>query len=324
MKNQAPTKDQEGFSLLMVMATILMLEIICLFLAQTRGTQATIASNRIEHLKARYLAEAGMAHGLWRIQNDPAWRTDMNNLSLGEGTYTVSFVEDTPQQEIVITSQSIAQGVTLTSRRVLHWLTIQPPSGSDPKEMDTYLEEGSSTAVRDTSTELLLDSESSAGTRRCRTLVRFNLWKYAIPVDASIISSSFSMYLFSPANSADFINKGIVSDTYRIHRVTRDWYDHETCWAYRNKNWGWLWSSPGGDFDVTSEDSCNFSAVGWYTWRIPDMIRYWMKYPDQNYGFIIETDPRSGNNECKFYSSESSQLNYRPRLTIYYLDSRDS
>ncbi len=306
--------------MLMVMVTILMLEIICIFFAQTRGLQTRIAANRVERLKTFYLAEAGIAHGLWRIQEDPNWRFPMDGLALGEGAYSVSFAENAPNRQIIISSRSTVRGMTSAATRTVHWLMIQPPHGSDIEEADTYLKEDDKNGVKDDKNELMLDSENN---KRLRTLVRFNPGKYPFPPEFSVIAGRFSMYLYQPDKDDDFINKGIVNDSYRIHRVTNEWWPHETAWDYRNKDLHLFWTTPGGDFDPNDvEDSVTFKTMGWKSWKVTRMTRYWIENPLQNYGFIIEADTLDDNNECKFYSSKSDQVTLRPKLTIYYLDAR--
>ncbi len=322
---KAPHPDQAGFALIMVMSSVLVLEIICLFLNQARGTQAVISSHRAEKLKSVYLAKAGVAHGLWRIQEDPNWRTQMNNLSLGDGAYTVSFTEDPNRPRIGISSQSQVGGIKSSAARTVHYLTIQPEQSADYWEADTYLQEGDIILVNDEKKELKLDTESGGGTKRCRTLAKYNLKKYSLPNKASVIAARFSMYLYDPDEESDFVTDGIINDVYRIHRVTNSWEPHETCWKYRNKNLNQQWSAPagGGDFDPNSEDSLTFSCMGWKTWSITYMTRYWMKYPGQNHGFIIEANARTGNNECRFRSSNNDLgQSFCPKLDIYYLDAR--
>ncbi|MEW6380611.1 MAG: DNRLRE domain-containing protein [bacterium] len=309
-------RNKSGFALVMVMVTVLILELICFFLAQVRGVQTTIAFNRTQKLKSLYLAQAGLAHGLWQLQKDPDWRTQMTNIPLGGGTYTVSLSEDAPHQKILVTSQAAISETRSSAQRTVYWLTIQPPYTSDTQEADTYLKEGSPDSVYDDKAELLLDSEAAGG-KRCRTLVRFNFSKRSIPPDARIVSSFFSMYLYDPPDG------GFIPDVYRIHRVTQDWVPHETTWKERNKNTHLVWSTPGGAFDPGYEDSKIFTALGWQKWRTTGLTRYWMKYPAQNYGFILETDIREGNNEYTFRSSSySDNPTLRPKLTVYYLDSR--
>jgi len=133
--------DQSGFALIMVMSSVLVLEIICLFLNQARGTQAIIASHRGEKLKSWYLAKAGVAHGLWRIQEDPDWRTQMSNLPLGDGAYTVSFTDDPSRPRILISSQSQVGGIQSSTTRTVHCFILQPTHSTDYWEADTYIKE---------------------------------------------------------------------------------------------------------------------------------------------------------------------------------------
>jgi len=304
----------------MVMVSILILEIVCFFLTQSRGIQTMMVSNRTKKLKALYLAEAGLAHGLWRLQKDPAWRTQMTSLSLGDGSYTVSFTEDTANRLISVNCQSAAQGTKSSARRTVSWVIIQPKSSGTFKGEDTYLVEGKPNDIEESKNpgQLWLDSESGAGTKRCRTLVRFDLIKYPLPSDAKVIASRFSLYLFG-AFSPDLSKWP--GDSYRIHRVTSQWVESAATW--NNRASLTPWTSAGGDFDAGYEDSRVFTSFGWQTWRATDLTRYWMNNPSQNYGLILETSPRNGNYEFYFHSSANTiDPALSPKLTVYYLDSR--
>lgn len=251
----------------------------------------------------------------------------MTNLPLGDGAYTVSFTEDPNRPRIYISSQAQVGGIQSSTARTVHWMIIQPDHSWDYWEADTYVQEGKLNDIYDDKNELLLDSEE-ASNARCRTLAKYNLKKYSLPNMASIVAARFSMYLFSPDKDDDFVIDGIINDVYRIHRVTNSWEPHQTSWKYRNKFFGIPWSTWGGDFDPNFEDSLTFSTMGWKTWSITTMTRYWMEYPSQNHGFIIGVaNTRPGNNEVKFYSSQENKFDadgnsLKPKVALYYLDAR--
>ncbi|MGA1870133.1 MAG: DNRLRE domain-containing protein [bacterium] len=321
------TDNNRGIALVMIMGMVLILEVICLSLSQVRSSGTTIAHNRILQLKALYCAEAGIAHELWRIQEDSNWRFAPADHTLGDGSYTISFSENTAQEKIIITCNARVKGVTSSARRTVRMLTIQPhhTAGGVEDDEDTYIKEGKPDDAQDYKEELLLDTENSGGTYRCRTLVKFALHKYPLPQDAVIVSSLFSMYLVKPFFLLDFIVFGIINDSYRIHKITQEWRAHETTWNHRNKDEDLKWESPGGDFDPAYEDSRNFKNRGWQSWRVTSMTRSWLNDPDKNYGFIIEATGRPNNNECKFISSdeEDGDSYFKvPKLTIYYIDTR--
>lgn len=319
---KAPLIDQSGFALIMVMSSVLALEIICLFLNQARGTQAVISFHRGKKLKSCYLAKAGVAHGLWKIQEDPDWRTQMSNLPLGDGAYTVSFTEDPNNRpRIGISSQSQVGGIQSSTTRTVHWLILQPEHDPNFWEADTYIKQDNKTEVNDEKNELKLKSEED---KRIRTLAKYNLKKCPLPNKAPIVGAFFSMYLDEPKNDSDFVSRNIINDVYRIHRVTASWVPHETSWKYRNDEdeWG------GGAFDPNFDDGIKFSCIGWKTWKLSTMARYWMERPDENHGFIIECDaPGDKNDEVKFHSSRAGDVDaeensLRPKLALYYLDAR--
>ncbi|MEW5801003.1 MAG: DNRLRE domain-containing protein [bacterium] len=309
--------EQSGFALAMVLVTVFILEMVCFFLAQSRGIQTMMAFNRIKKVKALYLAEAGLAHGLWQLAQDPNWRAQMTDLSLGDGSYTVSFTEDIPRHCVSIDSRAVAQGTKSSAGRNVFWLTIQPQSSGIFRGEDTYIsDEHEDDKYEDNEPKrLMLDSETN---KLYRTLVRFDLGKYPLPADAAIVSSRFSLYLFK-GPSDDPLNWPQVS--YRLHRITNRWIDLETTW--RNRYNYHPWAAPGGDFNAGSEDSRTFTDLGWQTWHATGLTRFWMKYPSSNYGLILEASSQSGNYEYRFHSSaNTTNPALSPKLTVYYLDWR--
>jgi len=136
------------------------------------------------------------------------------------------------------------------------------------------------------------------------------------------------MYLFAPDKDADFVNRDIINDVYRIHRVTNSWVPHETSWKSRNDDDEIEWSPWGAEFDSTFDDSQTFSCKGWKTWSITTMTRYWVEHPAENYGFLIECNVEDDNNdEVKFHSSHENKFDpegksTKPKLALYYLDAR--
>ncbi|MGA1823223.1 MAG: DNRLRE domain-containing protein [bacterium] len=312
-------KDNSGLALLMVMATILILETTCLLLYNSKSTSATITNNRILQLKALYCAEAGIAHELWRIQEDPNWRSKPAEHMLGDGSYTISFSEDEAQKEIVITSNALVQGSESTARRTVHYLTIQLDASGDFAGEDTYIEMDHAGDNRDADDKLVLSSEKF---KEDNTLVRFPIDKYPLPPPASvhIIASSFSLYLFDMHNNTN-------NDIFQLYRVTNDWDDGIATWLIRDD--AHSWDTFGGDYDhneVIDSRTLDENAIEgeWQTWRIAPLIRDWIKNPSANYGLIIARKAVIADGK-KFYfynSHYDASPNLAPRLTIYYLDER--
>ena len=80
----------------------------------TEVLQFSALRNTIDYDRARYLAEAGIAHALAELEQDILWRDGFGDTEfpIGSGsTYSVS-VQDGPSSTIIVTATGISGSIT--------------------------------------------------------------------------------------------------------------------------------------------------------------------------------------------------------------------
>ena len=78
MGNDAPRpaiRGQRGFVLLVTLMCLLFLATVGLALNRSAGVQARIGTNRVRAMQVRFGLEAGIEDAVWRLRQNPAWRT---------------------------------------------------------------------------------------------------------------------------------------------------------------------------------------------------------------------------------------------------------
>jgi hypothetical protein len=175
-------------------------------------------------------------------------------------------------------------------------LTLQPGSEGKDAYIDSsngYTNYGTSTSIR-------------AGHSSWRGLLEFDL--SGLPANATITSAQVELYYYD-----DYTITGV--GDLEAHLITRSWTETGVSWNnYDGTN---SWSSTGGDFDSTVEDSVSIDDVyGWYGWDITRLVEGWYNGTYTNYGVIIKDGTNL--NMKIFYSSDYSNSDYHPKLTINY------
>jgi hypothetical protein len=138
-----------------------------------------------------------------------------------------------------------------------------------------------------------------------RALLEFNILD--IPANANITSAQLELYYYDGGGSS--------TGHIEAHRLTQSWIEAGVTWNSYN---GYVsWTSAGGDYDTTVEDTVSISNVyGWYGWNITNLVEVWYNGTYMNYGIILT---KNGNKNSKsFYSSDYSNSDYHPKLTINY------
>ncbi len=138
-----------------------------------------------------------------------------------------------------------------------------------------------------------------------RAVLEFNLSD--IPANAIITSAQLELYYYDGGGSS--------TGHIEIHRLTQNWTETGVTW--NNYDGSASWTSAGGDYDTRVEDTVSISDVyGWYEWNITDLLEKWYNGTYTNYGAILT---KEGNKNSKnFYSSDYSNSDYHPKLTINY------
>jgi len=83
------------------------------------------------------------------------------------------------------------------------------------------------------------------------------------------------------------------------------------------------WGRDGGRYRGHASASKLFvGGAGFYTWSDPlhlvNDIRYWIRLPDRNFGWVFVGDEETLQSVQRFDSRESPTLEYQPTLTIEY------
>jgi uncharacterized repeat protein (TIGR01451 family) len=148
-----------------------------------------------------------------------------------------------------------------------------------------------------------------------RALIKFDISN--IPSNATIVSANLKMTKIGGSNTAT---------NFSVHKITNNWMEGTgTCtgttgvanWSQRQP--GINWTTPGGDFNPTSEATISVSNNGNYNWSIPALVQSWVANPSSNYGLMLKfANEASVNNEMEFGSSENSTVANRPQLVINY------
>jgi uncharacterized membrane protein len=166
------------------------------------------------------------------------------------------------------------------------------------------------------STAIYLDAGKN--TSICRDVMLFDLSGYN--ATDTISKATLSLYWYYPASTTR------TSDTVvEIYRPVA-WDPDYVSWSYRTS--GTLWNTAGGNwYDVTGElqGSTPYASVifpasmvpdnKYYDFDVTQLVREYINGTYENTGFFIKAKAESGN-YIAFYSSDYSNADMRPKLTI--------
>lgn len=312
----------KGFILLPVILTLTILASVA-YLLSSEGTMNAGNVNR-EHQQdsALYVAQAGYNHAVWQLnrKNCSAY-TDIAATNLGVNSYLAN-ITDTDGTSITSGSPvninvegTERNGVSYTFNRyqekVYQYPTQQvviQPDGSAGK--DTYIYMWKKTWNYGLATSLWVKNDFADS--YAYSLLSFDM--SSIPSHVKIISATLELWQHSPTSTG-----GVVS----VRRVLNDWTEGTktngigtTSWNERDT--GLTWSSPGGDYSVTTDGSSIVpaAAIRWSQWDISQLVADWVSGKQVNYGFTLV--PESANTFASFRSSDFSTEVQRPKLTIEY------
>ncbi|MCX8093508.1 MAG: DNRLRE domain-containing protein [Candidatus Goldbacteria bacterium] len=112
-----------------------------------------------------------------------------------------------------------------------------------------------------------------------------------------------------------------VTMTVTPYEITKVWEESEVTW--NSSETSVAWTTAGGDYVATPAGSTIYiDKVNEYKiFNInASIVQKWIDNPDNNFGliFISDTENLSGNWWVGFASKDNTNINYRPRLVIYY------
>ena len=184
------------------------------------------------------------------------------------------------------------------------WPVSLDPTISVELHQDCTLASGSQA---DTTFCLANALEVGQGSNTKRALVGFDL-DNAVPPGSQVTSASLNLYLSGRTNTTP------VSAS--LHQVTQGW-DASVSW---NKRDGVMaWSSPGGTYLTSPQDTRSVTALGWHSWSLPDLVQGWLDGSITNRGVILKaTDEALTTNMLQFRSGDSADPALYPYLEVTY------
>ncbi|MDA0524644.1 disaggregatase related repeat-containing protein [Methanococcoides alaskense] len=164
------------------------------------------------------------------------------------------------------------------------------------------------------------------GTGRYRDVMWFNLSTYN--TTDTVSDATLSLYWYYPENSPR--NQDTVVEIYRA----ADWNSDDVSW--NNKAAGTPWNNAGGDwFDVNNVaqgsepyasitfDANDLPDNRYYEFDITELVQDYVSGEYDNTGFFLKAQ-NEHDNYIAFYSSDWSNENQRPKLTIGHATESDS
>ena len=134
-------------------------------------------------------------------------------------------------------------------------------------------------------------------------VVKFDL--STIPDNVTVNEATLSIYPFKNYWEGENGPKS-------VFRLTKDWSESSVTWSTP-------WSTGGGDFSTPAlASNTNSSYNVWEDYDITTAIKDMVESGGNNYGFIFKFDSMTPKKGVSIWSSESSQDDKRPKLTITY------
>lgn len=306
----------EGYLLLPVVLVIAVLAAVAFLMNHESALDIRTASSSAEGDAARYVAEAGLRHALWKADTGACSGYVLPATSFGSHSYQAVFTPNNGSPVSISVTGTLASGASRTLRR--EGVVVRDTSSVDTLQPDAAAgEDAFVSAFKPTwsygaSTQLEVRGFSGS---EGHGLIRFDL--STIPPNAKITAASLDLYQLSTA-----ANGG----SFSVHRLTRDWVEGNgsgpigtgTTWLESEP--GILWTTPGGDYDPAilslTDIPAGGSGIGWHSWDITQLVDEWHSGIYPNYGLLLRAQGviDSGN----FVSSDDSGSNQQPKLTVTY------
>ncbi len=149
----------------------------------------------------------------------------------------------------------------------------------------------------------------TAGGKGLRALLQFNI--SSIPSTDTILNATVKVYLEAATGSSNI--------TISVYRIISPWTESGASWNNRTNSS--LWSSAGGDYEITKIDSKIFlnSSGNYYNFTITKLARNWLNGTYNNYGIILIAQNASTGNFSQISSSDSLTVAQRPEIIINHV-----
>ncbi len=302
---------QHGFALLPVAIIISVIAAVSLLLSYESSMNVNEAAAQNQSKQAELVAEAGMAHAKWQLQQNTncTGYTNIATTNFGLHNYAVN-ITPTSGSPVTVSANGISNaGITRTlidTNTKIYEAASTQVIVLDESGQDSFIEgeSGHTDHNKGNDKDLRINSKSD---KLDRALLQFDLSK--LHTSAKIVNASLDLYLNNSTGS---------DDTIFIHRLTANWVEDEVTWEIKRSGFLGNWGTAGGDYIATASGSFVADTVGWKSADITQLVQDWIKAPSINRGMILLSPAASGNNEKKFTSSDDPDASLHPKLTITY------
>ncbi len=128
----------------------------------------------------------------------------------------------------------------------------------------------------------------------------------SLPTEAKVINAVASLYPFSESSTTGNGPKSLM-------KITSPWDEATATWVVP-------WNQSGGDFKNTPIATSNFDSIlVWEDFDVTDEIKEIVEDDEPNYGFLLKFDNYEDGYETGYHSSNYSEADLRPKLSITYL-----
>jgi len=335
--------SQRGYILLPVVLALTLVAVAAYLINRDSAMDANIAAGQKQADEARYVAEAGFNHMLWKLRHGNGTYQNMPTTAFGAHSYSATVTPLTGSPVTIVATATMANGATRTLRRdnvtvvacnAPKTIILQPGA----EGIDATLNQQQETRNYGGDGNLLVASGASGGGgsmgggsmgggsmgggggtgSNANALLKFDL--SAIPAGATVSSAILNLYLENLSSSTMQVS---------LYRVTRSWVEGTrsgtgtadgTTW--KTYNGSSSWGTDGGDHDATATALTTVNGTpGWYSWDTTALVTGWLTTPASDNGMLLAGPSGGGSGiTATFTSSDAtgSAAGHKPQLSVTY------
>ncbi|MEZ4959932.1 MAG: DNRLRE domain-containing protein, partial [Saprospiraceae bacterium] len=241
-------------------------------------------------------------------------------------TYTVKnsvtkqlYLTDPSQALDRVDPVATADGTTANSATIAGVSVGTPTTVTLSAAADTDIDQASPTKNWGGCTGIYLNGSSSA---LDHPMIKFDL--SGIPAGATITSATMTLVKIGGGATGGTGNSSTAVNV-SAHQITNAWtegtsscYGSTTVANWTQRQSGTNWTTAGGDYNATAENTISVAGDGAYSWNIPNMVQSWVNNPSNNQGVLLKMETEPTAFYKVFASRENSTVDNRPVLTITY------